>query len=802
MASRAGQRKAGKSPGSEGGGPDTDTRALPLTLQAVVLGALLLLLTYTAVSAIHLLQPAEAAPEVARAQVLAARTETLIASARAALAAGADRLSRAPGEPLDAAETAARIGTPTVRGVAIVSGGSVAAVAGQAGGGGWVAASEAAGRSGKGLWIGHAGASPGTSIAIRSGRSVIVAAIDLAPALATEDAASLALTLRDGTVLAGSAPAGDAAGVATSPVAGGLVNAVASPSTAAGLLGGAKGKVADGLFALLAPLTICLALTLVLVRQTRKAADANRHRMDSERKFRLAVEAARCGIWEWNLSTDMVTLSDVTGVMLGWGGGGVTKGFDVITRIAPEHQERVRQALRAAQQFGAFDVSFRVPGANGRSAWIDARGQAFGEMGPGGYVSITGVALDVTDERIAELRAQQAERRLHDAIDSVTEAFVLWNRTGRLIMCNQNYRAFFSLEPRILKPGASRDMVEKLAEVAIRSRLPAQPGSASREVELMDGRWLQIAERTTADGGLVMTAADITALKRQQKALRQNEDALRTAVDRLEDSSAELTELAGKYQVEKVRAEDANTAKSEFLANMSHELRTPLNAINGFSEIMTTEMFGPLGDARYKDYAKDILSSGQHLLALINDILDMSKIEAGKLSLRVEALDLSDLVDDTVRLVRTRCEQGGLSLVIDLPADLPEVKGDYRATKQILLNLLTNAVKFTPRGGTVRLHASLGSDERVAISVSDTGIGIAEADLARLTRPFEQIESQHSKTQQGTGLGLALTKSLVELHGGQLVIRSKSGVGTTVTFSLPARAVEAVGPAGRQASAA
>jgi two-component system cell cycle sensor histidine kinase PleC len=284
----------------------------------------------------------------------------------------------------------------------------------------------------------------------------------------------------------------------------------------------------------------------------------------------------------------------------------------------------------------------------------------------------------------------------------------------------------------------------------------SQPGpDGLTEVELRDGRWIQIAERRTAEGGLVMCAADVTAIKQQQEARRRNEEALQGMVRRLEGSQLELEDLARRYETEKVRAEGANKAKSEFLANMSHELRTPLNAINGFSEIMVGEMFGPLGDRRYKGYATDILNSGQHLLALINDILDMSKIEAGKMNLRMEPVALDEVVEDSVRLVRDRVEAAGLTLAVDLPA-LPEVEADFRALKQVMLNLLSNALKFTPRGGGITVAAERQSD-RLRISVADNGIGISEEDLARLARPFEQAESQLVKTQQGSGLGLALT---------------------------------------------
>ena len=559
------------------------------------------------------------------------------------------------------------------------------------------------------------------------------------------------------------------------------------------VLGGARATVGEQLVWLLIPLCVSLGLGIMLLAESRRVERAHAAYSDSEQRFRLAVEAARCGIWEWDLEADKIFMSDVTAALFGWRGG-VVDGQQVLDRVSPGHRDGLREALSTAAIYGGFDVSFRVPSlAGGRPIWIDARGQGFGKSPEGGFARIIGVALDVTEERLAQARAQSAETRLRDAIESVSEAFVLWDRNGRLLMSNRNYRSFFRLEPQMLKPGIAREELEALAQLAVRQEFPAMGGRKGvREAELGDGRWVQISERPTAEGGLVVTAADITALKAQEEARRVNEDELRRAVVNLERSQEQLSELARKYETEKVRAEGANQAKSEFLANMSHELRTPLNAINGFSEIMIAEMYGPLGDARYKDYATDILNSGQHLLALINDILDMSKIEAGKMALRFEPLSLEEVAEDALRLVRNRAEAAGLALRRDF-TDLPEVEADYRAIKQVLLNLLSNAIKFTPRGGRITLHAERRDDplgERVRIRVQDTGIGIPPDDLARLARPFEQIESQHAKTQQGTGLGLALTKALVEMHGGLLDLRSAPGQGTSAIFSLPVRQSE------------
>jgi two-component system cell cycle sensor histidine kinase PleC len=215
---------------------------------------------------------------------------------------------------------------------------------------------------------------------------------------------------------------------------------------------------------------------------------------------------------------------------------------------------------------------------------------------------------------------------------------------------------------------------------------------------------------------------------------------------------------------------------------MSHELRTPLNAVIGFSEIMSKELFGPLANPQYKQYSTDIYDSGNHLLDLINDILDMAKIEAGKLTLSPRPLDPSVAIEQAVRLTKRKAEEKGLSIVVDAE-NLGEIEADHRAVKQILLNLLSNAVKFTDQGA-IMVHAR-GSASNMTLRVVDTGCGIPPEHLPRLARPFEQVEQELTRTNAGTGLGLALTKSLAEMHGGKLSIQSEVGRGTIVTVTLP-----------------
>jgi signal transduction histidine kinase len=260
----------------------------------------------------------------------------------------------------------------------------------------------------------------------------------------------------------------------------------------------------------------------------------------------------------------------------------------------------------------------------------------------------------------------------------------------------------------------------------------------------------------TSEGGSIIFLSDFTAIKEREESLRRA----------------------------KREAEAANASKTRFLANMSHELRTPLNAIIGFSEIISGQLFGKLGNGRYLEYSRDILRSGRHLLAVINDVLDLSKSEAGKMVLTAHDTDMRDVLEDCVSMVREQCAAAGLTLsVTGMDRPLP-MSGDAAKLRQIFLNLLSNAIKFTDTGGSVALSADATAD-RIEVTVTDTGIGMDPQDVEVAFQPFTQVDNRLERRYEGTGLGLPLTKALVDLHKGNITIDSARGKGTRITISFP-----------------
>ncbi|MEQ8399250.1 ATP-binding protein [Thalassobaculum sp.] len=389
-----------------------------------------------------------------------------------------------------------------------------------------------------------------------------------------------------------------------------------------------------------------------------------------------------------------------------------------------------------------------------------------------------GVGKDLTDLITAEQRVRATNTQLAQALDARSEGLAFWDRDDRLVMCNQAYRDQSGKSGSILVPGVSY-------EDYIRAGMDAGevPAAVGREeawlqerlevrrnlpytVEIFRGdRWLLIREQRTPDGGTLLTATDISELKRR-------EDALVKAVE---------------------QAQLANRAKIAFLATMSHELRTPLNAIIGFAEIIKSGQFASNSDVQ-SEYAGYIHESGAHLLAVINDLLDVSRIEAGRLVLDEKPFGLASLIDECDRMIRQKAEAEGLRLAMAAVDPGLGIRGDRRAFKQILINLLSNAVKFTESGGAITLTAERDAGARLRLVVRDTGIGVAANRVVELFEPFRQLENVHARRHHGTGLGLYITKNLVEAHGGTIVFESAVNQGSTVTITLAAdRLIEAGG---------
>ena len=356
-----------------------------------------------------------------------------------------------------------------------------------------------------------------------------------------------------------------------------------------------------------------------------------------------------------------------------------------------------------------IDHAFRMRHADGHWVWLRARCELVRQHGEPG-LHLIGIAVDITEQKNLVEKTVAADMRLRDAIETIPEAFVLWDADNRLVLCNSNFQELHDLPDEAITVGASYEVGgcgRQQAGGAQQDRSrdgPSIPGARTFEAQLEDGRWLHISERRTKDGGYVSVGTDITALKTHEEKLIDSEKRLMATVADLRTSQQRSAELAEKYAEEKTRAEEANQAKSKFLANMSHELRTPLNAIIGFSEIMESGMFGPLGAEKYREYCSDIRGSGQYLLDVINDILDMSKIEAGRIRLDFEDLDLDSLLGDAMRVVVRARARTSSSTSRRGYRRTCSLRADRRALKQIVLNLLSNAVKFTPDGGRVTVR--------------------------------------------------------------------------------------------------
>jgi two-component system cell cycle sensor histidine kinase PleC len=396
-----------------------------------------------------------------------------------------------------------------------------------------------------------------------------------------------------------------------------------------------------------------------------------------------------------------------------------------------------------------------------------------------------GFVLDITDQKraaarlsLSEQQAATVRRELLDATDGMTDGLVYYARDGSLRFCNLRARSYLGIPQDANIENMTFDDVLRLELEAgqvvaaeteeehwtlLRSQ-QHRNGQGHVEMRMLSGGHLRISDRRTRLGGMVTVYTDVSDLVERGDELARSQRDLRLA---------------------KEQAEVASRTKSQFLANMSHELRTPLNAIIGFAEVIEREIFGAVGVPQYASYAADIHRSGQHLLSLINDILDLSKVEAGRFEIVEQDFPLVETIDEAKRLLEIRAEKAGLTMKTEVAGDIARVYADRKLISQALLNLLSNAVKFTPAGGQVLIAAKRDSTGDLLISVSDTGIGMAPEEIPRALEPFGQIDGTLARRYDGTGLGLTITKAFIEMHGGTLTLDSEKGRGTTAAIRMP-----------------
>jgi PAS domain S-box-containing protein len=496
---------------------------------------------------------------------------------------------------------------------------------------------------------------------------------------------------------------------------------------------------------------------------------------ESEDRFREFAESASDWFWEMDAELRLTFVSD---------------RFFEITRLDRKDIIGRNRNQLAAQEFEDFDdpkwqthykqldcresfkgFEYQISANLGTSIVASINGSpAFNDLGE--FIGYRGTGTDVTGQYRSEesLRESEARRllavdRLRNAISIMGDGFVLYDAQGRLEFFNESFRRFHGYDEGDLVAGITTyDMLGELDKevssdnrrlLSFKQRLALLRQNGSTVVlQQMANSTYERHQSATPEGGIISIITDITDRKAFEEALVQT----------------------------KAEAENANAAKSEFLASMSHELRTPLNAIIGYSEMLKICTFGPLGNMKNQEYVNDIHSAGIHLLGLINDVLDLSKIEAGKEEVNALETDIHPIVADCLELVKVLANEKEIEVKCDIPNFFPTIKVDRRHLSQILINLLSNAIKFTPQGGYIDVMAMVEKDQSITIRVTDTGMGISAKEIPMVLENFVRGGDVMTRTASGTGLGLPLVKRLVELSGGSISIDSELGVGTTVTI--------------------
>ncbi len=438
--------------------------------------------------------------------------------------------------------------------------------------------------------------------------------------------------------------------------------------------------------------------------------------------------------------------------------------------VHPDDRAVYMEAEKQRKQYGtpyALEYRFRHPTTG---VWHWAREVAWNtEDVATGRLFYDSYVVDRTNVKERET----AEQHLREVLDAATDIIAIFSADGRLGYLNSGARNGLKLAEGV---DIAKHRITDFLPTAVRHMLLHDAMHQAR----LNGTWAGELVFKTTEGSTLPCSVVLVSHRNTGG-----------QVDRFSIIARDISqqrEAEYELRVMRDRAEEANRAKSRFLATMSHELRTPLNAIIGFSELMSEEIFGPIGAPRYREYLKDIRNSATHLLGLIGDILDVSRIEAGKIDLEPEYLDVRGVSAEMIDMVQARAQQKGLQLKLEVPEGLPAVYADNRTFRQCVLNLLSNAIKFTPTGGVISIGAEADNPEGYLVWVADTGRGIPADQIAKVLEPFSQVEEDIERRQhEGSGLGLSIVRSLMELHGGGVSIESTNGEGTTVTLQFPVR---------------
>ena len=509
----------------------------------------------------------------------------------------------------------------------------------------------------------------------------------------------------------------------------------------------------------------------------------------------LALQAANLGTWDWNLESGEVIFNELWTKMLGYEHHEVMPHVDGWSNLlhpddAPKTQQVLQENIEGNSSF--YLDEHRVKMKSGAWLWVQARGCVIEYSDDGKPLKHTGTVMDINEQKLRELN-------LIDSKDHLEQEVLA--RTSELAESEEKFSAILQLAPEGILTTNSDGIIQFFNEGAQKlfgyseDEIIGKPLSVLMDNGLQDKHRHHMKKFKNGDVNKIHMAArnDIRGLRKDGSSFVVKVSISRVKVKgdiifaAIVHDISELTNTRNQMAHATEIAELANRAKTDFLANMSHELRTPLNAIIGYAQLIEQEVIGPISIEGYKGYAGAIYTSGLHLLALIQDILDISKIEAKKQDLLEEPIDLRLVIDACHIMVKEAVREADIEFIISIEEDLPLLFADEKSLKQICLNLLSNAIKFTPSGGKVSLDVYLSETGNIICEFRDTGVGMKEDDIPKILLPFEQIKNANypQRTQEGTGLGLTIVKSFMDIYGAEMVIDSKLNVGTTVKIIFP-----------------